>query len=217
MLPMHLGQTPVLTTGCGAADQLGCRIRYRLLRPPQLHQANETLITQAKLRWGCNNWDHTNPPAAPWLSVSEARVFPFPVDGLLGWALISQTLANPLSCRRPRWKQNLPPLSRLTCSKSIQEKAVTIKSSFTKPDSYGLVFGSGQILAVLLFEAKTCKWELGSISTDSPSAELTHWTAHQIWNSWPGFWEHWEKTLICECAVRNTLRDYPLPIQNGMP
>lgn len=217
MLPMHLGQTPVLTTGCGSADQLGYRIRYRLLWPPQLHQARETFITQAKLRWGCNNWDHTNPTAAPWLSVSETLVFPFRIDALMGWALLSKTLTNPLSCSRPRWKQNLPSLSQLICSKAIQEKVVTIKSSFKKLDSYGLVFGSDQILAVLLFEAKTWKWEFGSISANSPSPELTHWTAHNIWNSWPRFGERWEKTSVRECAVRNTIRDCPLPIQNGMP
>lgn len=43
-------------------DRLGHRIRDRrlLLWPPQLHQVNAMLIMQAKLSWGCNNWDHTN-------------------------------------------------------------------------------------------------------------------------------------------------------------
>lgn len=125
-LPMQLHA--ILSAGCGPADRLGHRMRESRLRPPQLRQVNEVLVTQAKLRWGCNSWDHTNLTVALWLPVRETlNVFSSHIDGFLGHALMSKAVASPLRCSRPRWNQTLPPLSRLTFSKSIQEK-VDVKS-----------------------------------------------------------------------------------------
>lgn len=164
-----------------------------------LHNSHEMLIMQAKPRWGCENWGHTNLTVALWLSVKPLCIF-FPYRWCPGITLIIEihsAAADPDESRICSSFRSWPSVNqfkkKLTWNEKLSFKAGWLWACISEVDR-----DSGYVA----FQGKNLKVGVWQYFSHSP---------HENWHREPLIKSEVlgpddEKTWVYEYVVRNTIR-----------